>query len=60
MLKYRGKSGNGNIREINVFITVQNITGNAFGTKEDCTSFASVCVCVYVSHMPLITTDTAS
>lgn len=33
MLKYGGKKGNGNIWEINIFITVQNFTGNTFGRK---------------------------
>lgn len=32
-----GEKGDGNIRKINVFITVQNFTGNAFGRKVDAT-----------------------
>ena len=33
------EKGDGNIRKINVLITVQNFTGNSFGRKVDATFF---------------------
>ena len=34
-----GEKGDGNIRRINVLITVQSFRGNAFGRKVDATFF---------------------
>lgn len=34
-----GGKGDGNIRKINVLITIRNFTGNAFGRKVDATFF---------------------